>query len=262
MVTSVRVNRFTRVTLATNYSSQMDYPPTHRNLSIPQPPPLSIHGINGQSGGSGPTLRISNDRSLGMPGDSSKRTQRLSFHPGRNKSLSNDPNSSGYQYQSPTSFNQSSQYAHHPSRSHQQLSPNPQYQPFFPMPEHTSPPPSLIPLQADFHRSSRIGTNSGQGFGLPPRSSSSNSSTYENPNIYPSMARNHPPPSPQQIGPSGAGGGGDLFPPFLDEQARHHNQGPGFVAVDWPVHGGSAGTPTGPSGASSSSGCSTHLFRP
>jgi len=236
----------------------MDYPSTHRNLSIPQPPSLSLHGITGQSSGGGPILPISNDRSLGMPRDGNKRTPRLSLHPGHSKSPSNDLNPSGYQYQNPASFSQSSQYGHHQSRSHHGS--NPQYQPFFPVSQHTSPPPSLIPLSSDFHRGSRGGQTSVQGFGLPSRTGSSSSSSYENPNMYTGMARNPPPPPSQQMGPGG-GGSGDLFTTgFLDtdDQTRHHNQGPGFVGMDWPVHGGSASGSTGPSGPSSSGECSTH----
>jgi len=235
----------------------MDYPSTHRNLSIPQPPSLSLHGITGQSSGGGPILPISNDRSLGMPRDSNKRTPRLSLHPGHSKSPSNDLNPSGYQYQNPGSFTQSSQYGHHQSRSHH--SSNPQYQPFFPVSQHTSPPPSLIPLSSEFHRGSRGGQTSVQGFGLPSRTGSSSSSSYENPNMYTGMARNQPPPPSQQMGPGGSGSG-DLFTGFLDsdDQTRHHNQGPGFVGMDWPVHGGGASGSTGPSGPSSSGECSTH----
>jgi MADS-box transcription factor len=105
--------------------------------------------------------------------------------------------------------------------------------------------------------------NSGQGFGPPPRSGSSNSSTYESSSIYTGMARNQPPPSSQPMGPGGGGAGSDLFPAFLDadEQTRHHNQGPGFVAMDWPVHGGSANASAGPSGTSSSGKCWTHFLR-
>ena len=262
IVTSVSLGSVLCVLFATNHSSQIDYP-THRNLSLLQPP-LSLHGISGQSGAGGPTLRISNDRTLGMPRDSNKRAQRPSLHPGHSRSVSKDLNSSGYQYQNPASFNQPNQYSPHQSRSHHQQSPNPQYQPFFPVPPHTSPPPSLIPLQADFHRSSRSSTNSGQGFGMPTRSSSSNSSTYENSSIYTGMARNQPSSSSQQMGPSGGSSGGDLFTPFLDasEQTRHHNQGPGFVAMDWPVHGGSTSASTGPSGASNSGEFSTHSLLP
>lgn len=191
-----------------------------------------------------------------MPRDSNKRTPRLSLHPGDSKSPSNDHSSSGYPYQNAGSFSQSSQYGHHQSRSHHNS--NPQYQPFFPGSQHTSPPPSLIPLSSDFHRGSRSGQTSVQAFGLPSRTGSSNSSSYENSNMYTGMARNQP-PSSQQMGPGG-GGGGDLFTGFLDpdERTRHHNQGSGFVGMDWPVHGGGASGSTGPSGPSSSGECSTH----
>ncbi|KAF8953848.1 hypothetical protein BDZ97DRAFT_1870222 [Flammula alnicola] len=245
----------------------MDYASHHRNVSIPQPPPLSLHGISGQSSGGGASLPISNDR--GMPRDMNKRSTRLSLHPGHSRSPSDDlnPNTGPYSYhanQSSGPFTRGGQYSHHPSQHHQQHhSSNPQYQPFFPVSSHTSPPPSFIPLQSDFPRgpgSRGGGGGGGPGFGLPPRSTSSNPTQYENPGMYSGMVRNQSQGSSQPTGPGGgAGGGGDLFAAFLDadEQSRHQSQaqqGSGFVGLDWPVHGGGGGGAgsTAPSGPSSS----------
>lgn len=122
------------------------------------------------------------------------------------------------------------------------------------------PPPSFIPLQADFPRGSvpsRGAGSGGGGFGIPTRSASSNS--YDTP-VYGnnSMLRNQPPGSSQASGPgSGGGGNGDLFAAFLDadEQSRHpppSQQGPNFVGLDWPVHGSGGGASSAPSGPSSS----------
>lgn len=234
----------------------MDYAsPNHRSLSIPQPPPLSLH-IGGQSSSGGSTLPISNDRSIGMR-DTNKRSSRLSLHAGHSRSPSDpvDAGSGNYPYysgQSSASFNRPSQYGHHPSQHHGHSQSGPphhgsstQYQPFFPVSSsHQSPPSSFIPLQSDFPRGppSRGG---GSGFGLP-RSNSTSSSSYDPPGMYSNMMRNAPPPS-QGSGPGGGpGGGGDLFAAFLDadEQSRHQNQaqqGSGLVGLEWPVHNSGGG---------------------
>ncbi|KDR81334.1 hypothetical protein GALMADRAFT_91917 [Galerina marginata CBS 339.88] len=254
------------VTSSIEYTS-----PAHRNLSIPQPPPLSLHGISGQSGG-GPTLPVSNSRSLDMRDSSSRRgSTRLSLHQGHSRSPSDDPSNGNYYYgQNSSGFsNRSGQYGHGHHSSSQHHNPHhnqnggqhhsgPQYAPFFPVSSsHQSPPPSFIPLQSDFPRgpSSRGGGGGGgSGFGLPPRTGSTGSSSYENPGMYSSMMRNAPNPASSQ-----SNGSGDPFAGFLDadDQSRHHGQaplGPSLVGLDWPIHsnGGDGPPSSAPSGHSSS----------
>lgn len=246
----------------------MDYG-SHRNVSVPQPP-LSLH-LSGQSGSA--SLPISNDR--GIPRDLGKRNRLTIGHSRSPSDNPNDPNSGPYAYHGgggggPFGGRSSGQYQHHGHHGHQNQhhhSGSGAYQPFFP---HPSPPPSFIPLQADFPRGSVSsrgapsagGGGGGGGFGMPPRSNSSGS--YDPPNMYnSSMLRGQPPPgagSAQTTGP-GAGGGQnpDLFAAFLDadEQSRHQGQagqGPGFVGLDWPVHGSGGGGAAAPSGPPSSAG--------
>ncbi|KAF8194513.1 MADS-box transcription factor [Pholiota molesta] len=237
----------------------MDYG-NHRSVAIPQPPPLSLHGISGQSSGAS-SLLVSNER--GMPRDP-KRTHRPGLHlhsrsPSDNPS---DPNSGPYAYQGgggqgagPFGSRGGAQYApHHAHHGQQHHHGSGQYQPFFPVSAHQSPPPSFIPLQSDFPRasaSSRGGPGAGgggAGFGIPARTASS--SSYDAPGIRGRRA----------AGRAGRGRRGDPFAAFLDadEQSRHHHhqgqapQGPGFVGLDWPVHGSGGGAAAALSGPSSS----------
>lgn len=240
----------------------MDYG-NHRSVSIPQPPPLSLHGISGQSGSGASSLLVSNER--GMPRDP-KRNHRPGLHlhsrsPSDNPS---DPNNGPYAYQGsnqsagPFGSRGGAQYAPHHAHHGQHHHGSGQYQPFFPVSSHQSPPPSFIPLQSDFPRnstSSRSGSGAGggPGFGIPARTNSS--SSYDAPNMYNSMMRNQPPGSAQSSGPGA--GSGDPFAAFLDadEQSRHQSQaqqGPGFVGLDWPVHGSGGGAAAALSGPSSS----------
>ncbi|KDR71268.1 hypothetical protein GALMADRAFT_797490 [Galerina marginata CBS 339.88] len=242
--------------------SKADYSsPNHRTLSMHQPPPLSLH-IGGQSS-SGPSLPISNSRSIEMhePKRPSNRGG-LSLH---SRSPSDDPGGSYYYGQNSTSFNRHTQYGHGHGHSssqqhhphHGQSGPGPQhsgsqYPPFFPgSSSHQSPPPSFMPLQSEFSRgpSSRGGGGGGgQGFGLPPRTSSTGSSSYDNPAMYPMMRTATGSASSQPPGP---------FPAFLDteDQGRHQGQAqlaPSLVGLDWPVHNASGGG--GPSSSAAPSG--------
>ncbi|KAF8194524.1 hypothetical protein BJ912DRAFT_1141393 [Pholiota molesta] len=237
----------------------MDYG-NHRSVSIPQPPPLSLHGIGGQSS-SASSLLVSNER--GIPRDP-KRTHRPGLHlhsrsPSDNPS---DPNSGPYAHQGGGggqgpfgSSRGGAQYApHHAHHGQQHHHGSGQYQPFFPVSAHQSPPPSFIPLQSDFPRASTgsrsgPGAGGGAGFGIPARTASS--SSYDAPGMYSSMMRGQPPAG----GPGAGGGGGDPFAAFLDadEQSQHHHhqgqapQGPGFFS-----NPSAAGSSAGPDAAGNS----------
>ena len=211
---------------------QLDYGHGHRTLAIPQPPSLSIHGA-------GSTLPISDDRT---------RRNRLGSLHSRSPS---DELANGYSYHHPSQ--NSGPFAGQPQYGAPRHSGS-QYQPFFPVSHTSSSPSSFMPsLQSDFHRgpnaSSRNGNGTGGGYPLPPRSNSSNSSSYD-PGMYSSMI------SSRTGSAQTNGGGGDLFAAFLDpsEQSRPQTassqQGSGFVGLDWPVHAPGAGA----SGGSAASG--------
>ena len=279
----------------------MDYGSGHR-LTIPQP--LSMHGLAPPSGGGGSTLPISsmrdpnvnNKRSrIGIPSSHSRSPSDdlpppgsgpgpYSYHPGQNSTPFNRPSNSPYQHH-PSQHHASQHHAsqqhhqhHHQGQQQQQHHSNQQYQPFFSqaVSSHASPPPSFIPLQSDFSRSSGpsprsggAGSGGGPGFGLPTRTNSS-SSSYET-GLYSNMIRG-PSGTSQSSGPAGGGGssaagGGDLFAAFLDadEQTRHQSQSSqsSNFALDWPVHssagggGGNAGGGPGGGGSSATSVPST-----
>lgn len=218
----------------------MDY--GHRNLSIPQPPPLPMHGLGPQGSGSG--LPISSDR-LSSIGNSAKRT-RLGAIP-HSRSPSDDPaNSNGTPYYHPThtsaaSFTNARQSvpSYHPSSQQHHHQSNASYPPFFP-PSQGSP--SFMPAGPG------LASRSGQGYAMHHHSAPSTSGTYESASIYPSII-GRPGSSSIQNPAQGSGSGGNLFAPFLDadEPSRHHPQQQaqgGFSSLEWPVH--TSGNPSGP----------------